>query len=264
VCKTDRDSVEKYEIQEYARQSKLFATTAFLLPGWFMENSFSSWAADFYGGFATKIDEEGYLTIKLPPWGNSPEQVPFIAVADDYGDLVHAVFLEPENWDDQVIQAISDLGSFEDMAQAFTEGMCQLFSTTEKLPMRMLIFGSFKYPHTFLCYSYSVIPVVKMDSNFYYIHLVTGLKARRVTSSIKDSFVNRDEPRLEQEHRAMFDFLHANDGKYYAPQFNDIAKSRQMKKITSDALGRSENEAQLMTLKRFYEKYAIQNSISRN
>lgn len=87
-----------------------------------MENSLSEWAVDFYGGFAVREDSEGFMTLSLPHWGNSPELVPFIAIEDDYGDIVHGILLDPYAHDKQVIQSISDICSFDELTEIYNKG----------------------------------------------------------------------------------------------------------------------------------------------
>lgn len=56
----------------------------------------------------------------MPRWGNSPERIPLTAVAEDYGHIVHGVFLDPERYNGRLVQAVSDIKSFEEIAQTFT------------------------------------------------------------------------------------------------------------------------------------------------
>lgn len=71
------------------------------------------------GGFPLIPDEEGYLTIRIPKWGNDPEQIPLIAVAEDYGHVVHGVLLDPAKYNGKLVQAISDLRSYQEIADSF-------------------------------------------------------------------------------------------------------------------------------------------------
>ena len=73
------------------------------------------------GGFPLIPDEEGYLTLSVPRFGNNPERVPLTAVADDYGHIVHGVFLDPAKCNRKLVQAVSDIKSFEGIAQAFAK-----------------------------------------------------------------------------------------------------------------------------------------------
>lgn len=74
-------------------------------------------------------DSEGYLTWKTPSMGNDPESVPWLAVADDYGDFVHGVFLEPERWNGRYLHGVSESASFAGLTATFQKGE----TTLEKL-----------------------------------------------------------------------------------------------------------------------------------
>ena len=113
-------------MSEYALQSGKFATATIVSAGWFFENAFDPKYTASFGGFATIQDAEGYLTWKTPPMGNNPQSTPFLAVADDYGDFVHGVFLDPESWDKTYIHGVSESLSFADMTAAFQRGKTHL------------------------------------------------------------------------------------------------------------------------------------------
>lgn len=66
--------------------------------------------------------EDGTLVFRAPKWGGK-EDVPFVAVGNDYGDIVHGILLEPERWNGKLVQAVSDVRSFDEMTQAFEVGM---------------------------------------------------------------------------------------------------------------------------------------------
>lgn len=104
-----------------AEQGKISTATA-VNAGWFLENGFDPKYIESFGGFAMAEDEEGYITWKTPPMGNEPDSVPWLSVADDYGDIVHGVFLEPERWNDQFIDAVSESMGFRDLTGTFQKG----------------------------------------------------------------------------------------------------------------------------------------------
>ncbi|CAG9994362.1 unnamed protein product [Clonostachys byssicola] len=110
---------DKAAISEYALKNKQFSTATILSAGWFLENSFDPKYAASFGGFAMIKDDDGFYTWKTPPMGNDPESVPFLAVADDYGDFVHGVFLNPQKWDRKYVHGVSESLSFTDMTAAF-------------------------------------------------------------------------------------------------------------------------------------------------
>lgn len=99
-----------------------FKTATVLSAGWFMENAFDPKYNEAFGGFAMVKDSEGFLTWETPAMGNNPESVPFLAVADDYGDFVHGVFLDPERWNRKYLHGVSNSSSFSGMTATFQAG----------------------------------------------------------------------------------------------------------------------------------------------
>ena len=73
------------------------------------------------GGFPYVLDDEGYLTLKLPKWGGNG-QAPFIAMSEDFGDIVHGIFLELERWNKQLVQAVGDIRSLDQLIADYEEG----------------------------------------------------------------------------------------------------------------------------------------------
>ncbi|KAF3403540.1 Uncharacterized protein F1880_009659 [Penicillium rolfsii] len=101
----------KAKAEAWARKNLHFETFTPIQAGWYLENFQSTELAEFHGGFPTKKDTEGYHTCRFPYWGGH-EEVPWISVRDDYGDLVHGVFMNPLRWNLRVIQAVADPMSF--------------------------------------------------------------------------------------------------------------------------------------------------------
>jgi hypothetical protein len=83
--------------------------------GWAMDIFFMETYANAFGGFATIPDSEGFLSLKIFPM----ELIPWTSVGDDYGDAVHAVFLEPSKYANHIIWAISDVASFQDVVDTY-------------------------------------------------------------------------------------------------------------------------------------------------
>ncbi|CAH0051504.1 unnamed protein product [Clonostachys solani] len=108
----------KNNISDYAKQAG-FRTTVNVNVGWMMENFWNPAYEKAFGGFARLEDSEGSLTIHLFPMGNTPESTPFTSVRDDYGDIVHGVFVDPEPWDKQTVWAVSQPLSFQGFADAY-------------------------------------------------------------------------------------------------------------------------------------------------
>ncbi|KAJ3526654.1 hypothetical protein NM208_g11086 [Fusarium decemcellulare] len=97
---------EKHAIGEYAKSKGVFETVNIVSPGWYMENHLVEEVAPAMGGFPFIPDEEGYLTLHVPRWGGN-EEIPFIAIGEDYGDLVHGIFLDPAKYNGRLVQGIS-------------------------------------------------------------------------------------------------------------------------------------------------------------
>lgn len=57
-------------------------------------------------------------------WGGK-EDVPWLSMTDDYGDIIQGLFLEPEKWNGHVVHGVSDIRSFSELVGAFQQGMCR-------------------------------------------------------------------------------------------------------------------------------------------
>ncbi|KAM4057801.1 nmrA-like family protein [Hirsutella rhossiliensis] len=108
---------EKYAVGEYAK-IRGFKSVVIVSAGWYMENNLVREFAAEMGGFPFDVDDEGYLTFRAPRWGGTDE-VPFISMEDDYGDLVHGVLLAPELYNGRFIHGISDKAKCEKMVSEF-------------------------------------------------------------------------------------------------------------------------------------------------
>ncbi|KAH6980631.1 hypothetical protein BKA56DRAFT_616474 [Ilyonectria sp. MPI-CAGE-AT-0026] len=87
-------------------------------PGEYMENFFIEAIAPIFGGFPYVQDDEGFLTFHVPAWGGN-EQVPYLCMNRDYGDIVHGVFLNPEEYDRKFVQAFSEPRTHHDVTNTF-------------------------------------------------------------------------------------------------------------------------------------------------
>ncbi|EAW15298.1 NmrA/HSCARG family protein [Aspergillus clavatus NRRL 1] len=108
----------KYKIEQYARQIERFESVSFICAAWFLENFLVKEMAPIFGGFPHVPDSEGFLTFVAPKWGGK-EDVPFVSIADDFGDIVQGMLLDPLRWNGQVIHGCSDICSFEDLVSGF-------------------------------------------------------------------------------------------------------------------------------------------------
>ncbi|KAF5019130.1 hypothetical protein F66182_8866 [Fusarium sp. NRRL 66182] len=96
----------KHAIGEHAKSKGVFETVNIVSPGWYLENNFVEEIVGAFGGFPLHPDDEGYLTLRAPRWGGN-EQIPFIAIENDYGDIVHGIFLDPKKYNGRLVQGIS-------------------------------------------------------------------------------------------------------------------------------------------------------------
>lgn len=110
----------KHAVGEYAK-SKGFETVNVVSPGWYIENHLVEDFAPALGGFPFTTDEEGYLTLRVPRWGGN-EEIPFISIGDDYGDLVHGIFLDPKKYNGRLVQGISASETIEKLVSEFGRG----------------------------------------------------------------------------------------------------------------------------------------------
>ncbi|PFH58066.1 hypothetical protein XA68_14219 [Ophiocordyceps unilateralis] len=108
----------KYQIETYARRRGHFKTLTPINAAWYLENFLDKQAAPIFGGFPYFPDDDGYLTFRVPNWGGSNE-VPFVSIGDDYGDIVHGIFLDPERYDGRVIHGASFMIPFDQLVAAF-------------------------------------------------------------------------------------------------------------------------------------------------
>ncbi|EEP79375.1 conserved hypothetical protein [Uncinocarpus reesii 1704] len=108
----------KNKIEQYARNIDKFETASFINAAWYLENFLAKEVAPIFGGFPHQVDDEGYLTFAVPKWGGN-EDVPFISMSDDFGDLVQGMFLDPQRWNGSVVHGCSDICTFDDLVAAF-------------------------------------------------------------------------------------------------------------------------------------------------
>ncbi|CAG7980600.1 unnamed protein product [Penicillium salamii] len=110
----------KYEIEQYARGIDRFETVSFICVAWFLENFAIKEIAPIFGGFPHMQDSDGYLTFVAPKWGGK-EDVPFLSISEDLGDIVQGMFLDPERWNGKVVHGCSDICSMDDVVSQFEQ-----------------------------------------------------------------------------------------------------------------------------------------------
>ncbi|OOF90612.1 hypothetical protein ASPCADRAFT_178837 [Aspergillus carbonarius ITEM 5010] len=109
----------KSKVEQYAN-TQPFQTITPIIAAWFMENWLEPSYADLFGGFPLVPDSDGYLTYKTPLWGGK-EDFPWISMTDDFGDLVHGVFLNPGRWNRRVVQGVSEVVSSGGLVEVFVK-----------------------------------------------------------------------------------------------------------------------------------------------
>ena len=60
------DGPVKYKIEQYTKQLGKFKSFTPIIPGWYLETFLDNEMAPAMGGFPYVLDDEGYLTLKLP------------------------------------------------------------------------------------------------------------------------------------------------------------------------------------------------------
>ena len=66
---------------------------------------------------------------RFPSPGLDVPKLAYIAIKEDFGDIVHGVFLAPERWNGKTIPATSELLSYDEVVSAFKKGMWGLVAT---------------------------------------------------------------------------------------------------------------------------------------
>ncbi|KAJ5480651.1 hypothetical protein N7530_006160 [Penicillium desertorum] len=92
----------KARIEEWGQAQLAFTTFTPVMASWYLEN----------------FKDQGWLTCRTPLWGGR-EDVPFLSVVDDFGDIIQGIFLNPIRWNRRVVQCAGELMSWADMVQSF-------------------------------------------------------------------------------------------------------------------------------------------------
>ncbi|KAK5990628.1 NmrA-like family domain-containing oxidoreductase lnaB [Cladobotryum mycophilum] len=113
----------KYKIEQYARGLGTFETLTPINAAWYLDNFLAEEIAPVFGGFPYLPDEEGYLTFRVPLWAGPGEdnRVPFVGIRDDFGDIVHGIFLDPARYNGRVIHGVSQLRGFDELVADFEQ-----------------------------------------------------------------------------------------------------------------------------------------------
>ena len=119
----------KYKTEQYAKQLGKLQTITSINAAWYLENFLAKEVAPVFGGFPHFPDSEGYLTFRVPNWGGD-NQVPFLTVGKDYGDIVQGIFLDPHRWNGHVVHGVSDIRSFNQLVTDFEQGTVSFINGT--------------------------------------------------------------------------------------------------------------------------------------
>ena len=77
--------------------------------------------APVLGGWPFVPDEEDYLTLRVPRWGGN-EKIPFIAIGEDWGDLIHGALLQPEKYNGKFVHGMSQEATASELVEVFDKG----------------------------------------------------------------------------------------------------------------------------------------------
>ena len=119
----------KSQIEKYAIDSQAFETVCPIHPGFYMELFAIKELAGLFGGFPFFPDAEGFLTLRTPQWGaDGPMPVPWVAVREDFGDIVHGVLLDPHRYHATAVPVVSDPRSYPEVTEIYQSGLFSLVS----------------------------------------------------------------------------------------------------------------------------------------
>ncbi|KAJ0421101.1 NmrA-like family protein [Aspergillus carlsbadensis] len=110
----------KNRVEHFARSLPSFDAVIGAWPAWYFENFLDPEYADAFGGFPLSADAKGYFTFTSPRVGGQGA-VQTVSVADDFGEMVHALFRDPGTWAGCTVPCMSDSFSYEDMVRVFAE-----------------------------------------------------------------------------------------------------------------------------------------------
>jgi hypothetical protein len=208
-------------VYEWVYQTQNFDSFTPIMPGWFMENMQDSLMQTLLDGFPSKKDNEGYLTCRSPLWGGN-EDVPWISIGDDFGDLVHGIFLDPIRWNHRPVQAVADPMSFGEMTRIFSLGTCP--------------------------------PKANARHHELTSHLVTGQKTRYIPCDLSEVVFGVKYDNLKnQDPSALFRYAQLRDGEYYGNGPTENNTANQLKKAAFKAKGGKGRET-LLTLREYIER----------
>ena len=135
--------IDKDRIAKYALSKKVFETISLVLAGSYLENLLDKEFGRFFGGWPFFPDSEGYLTTRAPRWG-SHDEVPWVAIQSDFGDVVHGILLDPEKWNGKSVPVVSEIATPDKTTAIFQQGMLPL--VYREIPSLPILLRSSHFP----------------------------------------------------------------------------------------------------------------------
>jgi hypothetical protein len=154
----------------------------------------------------------------MPRWGGK-EDVPFISIGDDYGDIVHGIFLEPENWNGKLVQGVSDIKSLDEVVAAFERGK---------------------------------LVYIPRPSRHWLTMLATGKKAR-FEEVTKWQDLEVYGIRALETVKLMFGFCQESGGRYYG-DITEAGSASELKKRVNEACENPNGQGKLANLEGFFKR----------
>lgn len=104
----------------FARTFQEFDSVVGAFPGWYFDLYVAPTFPEL-GGFPELVDSEGYVTFTSPRIGGEGK-IQTLSIDDDFGEMVHGIFLDPGKWKNQTVQLMSDAFTYDHLVKSFTEG----------------------------------------------------------------------------------------------------------------------------------------------
>lgn len=225
----------KSEIERYAVNTGYFETFCPVYAGFYMELFASKDMARVFGGFPFFPDENGVTTLCTPRWGTKKDMpAGWIAVNEDFGDIVHGVLTEPEKYHKKGVEALSDACSFPDVASCFQSGVSYLIPT-------------------YLLFDPCIANLINS------ISAVTGKKTQYICYPSCETYgteIEREHPAglpSLEDTRSLFRFGQLSNAKYFGDLPTDTAVPARLKARAFEAMGKDPKEAKLFTMKQWFE-----------
>jgi len=176
-----------------------------------------------FGGFPFNKDSEGQLTLRSPLIGGA-ENVPWICMEEDFGDLVHGIFLNPLRWNRRTVQAVGDIQSWAEIVDTFVRGMQMTLMIT-----------------WILC-----VPLITDVFN-----LVHKQPARFIGYSDPSTFPAFGKPELK-ESKDVFEFYQLRDGEIFGCGITESQTAAELKKAAYQAKKGTKGRETLMTCEEWF------------